>query len=204
MLRRGSSLSWRRVLSEPQDGYCYKPTLFVLTNFTLGLSENLNLSSMSFGVIVVAIIFIGLIIYNVNRENKSFSNTNSSTGVKRVTMDSIQPKTSNKMVFYGRIKKQIINCEYKNQNFRCDIIINIDVDAQTVSCMEIGFMKKFKSIKRRFNAQSKFVELSEIGTNATYYLKLHRKNNSLFSVELTNSDDTGFIYFSDSIFHQNT
>lgn len=159
---------------------------------------------MSFGVIVVAIIFIGLIIYNVNRENKSFSNTKSSTGVKRVTMDSIQPKTSNKMVFYGRIKKQIINCEYKKENFRCDMVINIDVVAQTVSCMEIGFMKKFKSIKRVFNEKSKFIELSEIGTNATYYLKLHTKNNNLFSIELTNSDDTGFIYFSDSIFHQNT
>ena len=82
--------------------------------------------------------------------------------------------------------------------------MNIDVDAQTISCMEIGFMKKFKSVKRLFDAQTKFVELSEIGTNETYYLKLHTKNNHLYSVELTNSNDTGFIYFDESIFKNNS
>ena len=156
------------------------------------------------GVILIAIIFVGLIVYNTNRSNKSFSSDNSNYEVKRTTMDSLQPKTSNIIVFYGRIKRQIINCEYKKENFRCDMVIKIDVDTQTVSCMEIGFMKKFKSIKRHFNAESKFIELSEIGTNATYYLTLHIKNNSLFSIELTNSDDNGFIYFDESILQQNT
>lgn len=162
---------------------------------------------MSFGVIVVAFIFIGLIIYNTNRSNKSFSSTKSNSDVRRVTIDSIQPQSNseaNKIVFYGRVKRQIINCEYKKENFRCDMVLNIDVDAQTISCMEIGFMKKFKSIKRRFNAQSKFLELSDINTNETYYIKFHFKNNHLYSVELTNSDDTGFIYFDASIFKRNS
>lgn len=162
---------------------------------------------MSFGVIVVAIIFIGLIIYNTNRSNKSFSSAKSNSNIRRVTIDNIQPQSNseaNMIVFYGRIKRQIISCEYKKENFRCDMVLNIDVDAQKVSCMEIGFMKKFKSVKRRFNTQTKFVELSEIGTNETYYLKLHTKNNHLYSVELTNSNDTGFIYFDESIFKHNS
>jgi len=48
---------------------------------------------MSFGVIVVAIIFIGLIFYNTNRSNKSFQNQK--TEPRRFTVDSLKEVAQN-------------------------------------------------------------------------------------------------------------
>lgn len=160
------------------------------------------LSFILLGLFVARVIYVKVSDTKLKKELRNKSNI----GPRRVTIDNInndyeeKRKSSSNITFYGVFCKKIIECEYQKESFRCDVVFNIDIGSQTVFKMELGDNKKFKSIKRRFDKRSNFIELSEEITNETYYLKLHFKNNKLFSTELTNSNDTGFVYFDESIF----
>lgn len=158
---------------------------------------------MWFTILLIAIAFIVAIVYNSNKSNKQFKSI-SSTSPRRATIDNIKPTKSaktnpNKTVFYGRLKKQIINCEPKKENSLCDMVLNIDFNTQTVSQMEIGNMRKFKLnneySQNLLNRKSDFSVLKDINTNETHYLVLTYNNDYLYAVKLTDSKDCGYIYF---------
>jgi hypothetical protein len=107
-----------------------------------------------------------------------------------------------KIVIYGILKKQMINCAYQKQVLKCDVVLSIDLDEQIISFIELGSMKKFKPATTTFKKETSFSQLEEIGTGNTYYLQLHLKNEKAYSFELTNSEDTGNVYFDKSILNR--
>ena len=158
---------------------------------------------MAFTVFLIAIIFIVAIVYNTRKSNKSFSSPVKRVDPKRLTVDSLKTintseSSSNRMSCYGKFKKEIIECAYQDKFMPCDVVLNIDIDAQNVSYMELGNMRKFRCT-RTVRSGAKFVSLEDITTNETHYLTMHYRNNHLFSFELTNSKDNGYIFFDETI-----
>jgi hypothetical protein len=108
--------------------------------------------------------------------------------------------SENKIVFYARYRTEIIECKYLKKLLFCDVVFNIDINQQTVSYMEIGKMKKFKSTRKIFDKTTKFIVLEDTNTHEAHYLSLHfNDKKEVYIVELTNSKDTGYLYFDDSV-----
>jgi len=160
-------------------------------------------------MVLAAFIIVGIVIWAINSQNKSATKQDiPNTGPRRVTVDSLTPrhpvnKTSNTITFYGKLKKQIIECAYQETVSPCDVIINIGISTQSISVMENGNLNRFRITRRRFHHDSKFAVLENENTLEIHYLSLHYKNNFLFSTELTDSEDCGHIYFDKKILAQN-
>ena len=113
----------------------------------------------------------------------------------------VSERGSNRMTCYGKFKKEIIECAYQDKVMPCDVVLNIDIEAQNISYMELGNMRKFRCT-RPVERGSKFVSLEDTVTNEVHYLTMHYRNNHFFSFELTNSKDCGFVYFDETILNK--